>query len=95
VVVPIRDGAAGGGDEVSLLRASEGVAIANLALMAYHGIHAAFRKAGADRHNGVATHVEGVTDLSQTPAFSQFEQDLSACASTGALVAQVNKGLQA
>jgi hypothetical protein len=78
-----------------LLRAGQRLEIADLALVAQHRIHAAFREAGADRHDGIPADVERMTDLGQAPAFAQFEQDLGPRASTSALVAQVDESLQA
>ncbi len=55
----------------------------------------AFRKAGAHVHDSVAADVERAADLGEAPALPQFERDLGAGARTGALVAQVDEGLQA
>jgi hypothetical protein len=95
MVVPVRNGAAGDGDEMGLLRSGECLAITDLALVAQHCIHAAFLKAGAHVEDGVAADVEGAADLGEAPAFSQFERDLGAGARSGALVARVDEGLQA
>jgi hypothetical protein len=95
MVVPVRDGTAGDGDEVGLLRAAQGLAIADLTLVAHHGIYAAFREAGTDSHDGVTTDVEGATHFVQAPAFSQFEQDLSTGTRAGTLMARMDKCLQA
>jgi hypothetical protein len=80
VVVPIRDGAVGDSDEVRLLRARQGLATADVSLVAPRRVPPAFGESGAHGHNGVATRVEGATDLHWAPALAQFEQDLGACA---------------
>jgi len=49
VVVPVREGATGDGDEVGLRRAGKRLAIADLPRVAQNRIHAAWREAGADR----------------------------------------------
>jgi hypothetical protein len=91
MVVPVEDGAARDGDEVGLLRAGQGLTIPDLTLMTHHGIHPAFRIAGADRHDGIAADIVGATDFGQAPAFAQFEQDLRPGTCAGALMAEWTK----
>ena len=86
MVVSVRDGVAGNGDEVGLLLPRECVAIADLASVAHNRIHPAVREASADRHNRGAAHVERAAHLGQAPALAQFEQDLGASARTGAFL---------
>jgi hypothetical protein len=95
MVVSIWNGAACDGDEVSLLRTSQGLAVAHLALVTHYRIYAAFVESATDGHDSIAAHIECATYLMQAPAFAQFEQDLSTRTSTGTLMPGMNKGLQA
>jgi hypothetical protein len=78
MVVPIWHLAAGNGDEVRLLLAREGLAMAGLPLMTQHRIYPAFRETSAHVEDRVAADVERPADLRQAPALPQFEQDLGA-----------------
>lgn len=95
MVVPIRNGAARDGDEVGLLRAIEGLAIARLPPLAEHRIHSALSEARAHADGSIAADIEGAAHLSQAPVLSQFEQDRGAGADSGAGVAGVDAGVEA
>jgi hypothetical protein len=95
MVVPVRNGAAGDGDEVGLLGPGEGLAVARLPLLAEHRIDPTLGEPGAHAHSGVAADVEGTAHLSQAPALAQFEQDLGTGAEPGAGMASVDEGVEA
>jgi hypothetical protein len=95
MLVPIRDGAAGDGDEVGVLRAAERLAIARLSPLAEYRIEAALGEACAHAHRGVAADAEGAADLGEAPALAQFEQDLSPRANPGGRATDVDTGVEA
>jgi len=63
MVVPVGDRAARDGDEVGGLRTTQGLTVADLALVAHHRIDSAFFEPSLDCHNRVATHIKGAADL--------------------------------
>jgi len=95
MVVSVRDGAAGDGNEVGLLRTVEGLTIVSLALVCQDRIYSAFLKAGADTDDRVAADVECAAYLGETPTLSEFQQHLGARADASSSVARVDEGLQA